>query len=253
MSFAALVFVFSFNYARASVITPTEVISLVNQARTQDGLDVLEINKKLSEAAQGKADDMVKYGYFDHTSPQGVTPWDWFKKYNYDYTYAGENLAMGFWSAEGQENAWMNSASHRKNILNPNYQEVGVAVAQGMIDGKVTTIAIQEFGARPDFMPAVSKDAPVATPKTETVMGAENENRFESTNAFEFTNKPNTETGNNSENLLVKLFSNGKFMSAAAQGTMAVLLLVVLSDLAAAAYLFVSSAVIASGRKETAA
>ena len=94
-----------------------------------------------------KAEDMLAHDYFAHTSPQGTTPWSWFDKSGYDYKYAGENLAMGFVSLPDQQQAWMNSTEHRKNILNPNFQDIGVAVVQGRIDGAETTLTVEEFGA----------------------------------------------------------------------------------------------------------
>ena len=50
---------------------------------------------------------------------------------SYDYSYAGENLAMDFHSAEKMEDAWMKSPTHRANILNEKYKDIGVAVKAG--------------------------------------------------------------------------------------------------------------------------
>jgi hypothetical protein len=60
---------------------------------------------------------------------------------------------MGFSEASEQQSAWMNSPEHRKNILNANYQEIGVAVKNGMLEGQLTTLTVQEFGSRADFVP----------------------------------------------------------------------------------------------------
>ena len=89
---------------------------------------------------------MIKNDYFAHTSPQGISPWYWYDKDNYDYKYAGENLAINFLKAEDQQKAWMDSPTHRKNIFNPNYQEIGVAVAAGEINNQTAIITVQEFG-----------------------------------------------------------------------------------------------------------
>jgi hypothetical protein len=91
---------------------------------------------------------MFGYNYFAHTSPQGVNPWHWFNKANYNYTYAGENLAMNFVEAEDAMQAWMNSPTHRDNIISKNYTEIGIAVGVGKIDGVDTTIVVQLFGKR---------------------------------------------------------------------------------------------------------
>ena len=144
-AFAFIFFVFSGN-ASASEITADNVINFVNQAREENGLSDLMENEKLVKIAQDKLSDMIQNDYFAHTSPKGTTPWFWFEKNGYDYKYAGENLAMSFQSAEAQQQAWMDSATHRKNILNSNYQEIGVAVGIEKINGENSIIAVQEFG-----------------------------------------------------------------------------------------------------------
>ena len=137
-----------FNVALASEISKESVIYLVNKSRTENGLEKLSENEKLDNAAKGKAQDMIKNNYFSHNSPSGVTPWYWFDQSEYEYKYAGENLALGFSTVENQHEAWMNSASHKKNILNSNYKEIGVAVERGEINEKLVTIAVQMFGSR---------------------------------------------------------------------------------------------------------
>lgn len=132
----------------SSSITKESIISLVNQSRKESNIGALEENEKLDQAAKEKLEDMFKNNYFSHNSPSGVTPWFWIEKAEYDYHYAGENLALGFASVESEHKAWMESPSHRKNILNPNYKEIGVAVGEGKINNNVVTVAVQMFGAR---------------------------------------------------------------------------------------------------------
>lgn len=139
---------FPFGNAFASEITPDKVVSLVNDARLANKVGVLVKDETLMRAAQMKADDMFSKGYFAHTSPQGKTPWVWFEKAGYEYAYAGENLAIHFTQAEDQQRAWMESPTHRKNILNPEYREIGVAVRSGVLEGKNTIVTVQEFGRR---------------------------------------------------------------------------------------------------------
>jgi uncharacterized protein YkwD len=139
-------FAFSFQISSASVISRENVVDLVNYSRAKEGLSVLVENSKLNEAALEKARDMIQNNYFAHTSPKNVTPWFWFEKNKYDYKYAGENLAINFQNAEEEHEAWMESADHRKNILNPKFQEIGVAVEKGIIDGRMSTVAVQMFG-----------------------------------------------------------------------------------------------------------
>lgn len=159
-------FLFSFcGSARASLITAEKVVELANQERAFQKLPVLAVNDSLVKAAEDKAEDMLKNNYFEHTSPAGLTPWHWLAKNNYEYKYAGENLAMNFLSAESQNKVWMESQTHRANILNTRYQEIGAAVGQGLINGRETIITVQEFGSRADFVPVELKK----TEKQQTV------------------------------------------------------------------------------------
>ncbi|MCX6766253.1 MAG: CAP domain-containing protein [Candidatus Moranbacteria bacterium] len=131
----------------ASDITVEKVIELTNASRAEAGESALTVNSKLSQAAETKASDMVANNYFSHTSPAGATPWSWIQKENYDYIYAGENLAMDFHAAENMEEAWMASPTHRANILNQNYHEMGTAVKEGIINGHDTILVVVMFGS----------------------------------------------------------------------------------------------------------
>ena len=110
----------------ASDITIGKVIELTNASRAGASESNLSLNEKLSRAAEAKADDMIAKNYFSHTSSGGVTPWKWIDGESYDYSYAGENLAMDFQSAEKMEDAWMKSPTHRANILNEKYKDAFV-------------------------------------------------------------------------------------------------------------------------------
>ncbi len=139
----------------ASDVTAGALVRLANESRIQAGLGELKMNSQLKQAAEAKAKDMLKNDYFAHTSPKGVTPWHWLKQSGYQYSFAGENLAINYETAESQHKAWMKSPTHRANILNKNYQEVGIAVVEGKIDGKDALITVQVF-ASPKVAPAVS-------------------------------------------------------------------------------------------------
>lgn len=147
---SSIIFLLAFfscsNLAYASEITVSKVIELVNKAREGKEINSLEENVVLDKIAQDKLEDMIKNNYFAHTSPKGVTPWSWFEKEGYDYKYAGENLAINFLTAESQQKAWMDSPTHKKNIMNPQFQEIGVAVAAGEINNQLAIITVQEFG-----------------------------------------------------------------------------------------------------------
>jgi hypothetical protein len=123
------------------------IVDLTNRDRLNNNDSNLKPNDLLSAAAQAKANDMASKGYFAHTSPEGITPWYWFKQVGYKYVYAGENLAINFDESLDVENAWMNSPTHRANILNNHYTDIGVAMAQGIYQGRVATFVVQEFGS----------------------------------------------------------------------------------------------------------
>ncbi len=133
--------------AAASEITAENIIKLTNGSRKEAGLRALSPNQLLTLAAQGKAEDMFTNQYFEHISPDGVTPWYWIKEVGYDYIYAAENLAIDFVTAEGAHNALMKSPGHRQNILCANYKDIGVAVLSGLFGEKISIIIVEEFGA----------------------------------------------------------------------------------------------------------
>lgn len=133
--------------AAASEITAEKMIDLTNDSRKEAGLKALTPNELLTLAAQGKAEDMFTNQYFEHVSPEGVTPWYWIRAAGYEYIYAAENLAIDFVTAEGAHNALMRSPGHRENILGLNYKEIGVAVLSGLFGEKISIIIVEEFGS----------------------------------------------------------------------------------------------------------
>ncbi|PIP57318.1 hypothetical protein COX04_00165, partial [Candidatus Woesebacteria bacterium CG22_combo_CG10-13_8_21_14_all_45_10] len=154
----------------ASNITPEQVIALTNQKRAEQGLSPLTINGKLNEAAQRKAGDMFAFNYWAHNSPSGRNPWAFFQEVDYKYTYAGENLARDFMNSEGVVEAWMNSPTHRDNILNSNYKETGLAVVNGTLNGVETTLVVQLFGTPTPApiaqRPQITSEASIVEEKT---------------------------------------------------------------------------------------
>ncbi len=159
-----------------SSITSEHIIQLVNEERAKESLSPLTRNTDLESAASLKAQDMFTKDYFAHYAPDGTSPWDFFRKVHYQYTYAGENLGMGFSDAETLVKAWMNSPKHKKNIMNPAYREIGIAVATGKINKTGTTLAVQMFGT--SFLTTGGAALPeagsqVTTPSSEVVSGAE--------------------------------------------------------------------------------
>jgi uncharacterized protein YkwD len=129
----------------AAVVTST-LVNLANEDRSSANLQQLTVSPVLTLAAQAKADDEASKGYFAHNSPDGKSSWYWFKQEGYTFTYAGENLAVDFNDSDAVENAWMNSPTHRANIMNAHFTEIGIATAVGTYEGHQTVFVVQMFG-----------------------------------------------------------------------------------------------------------
>lgn len=130
----------------ASDITVEQVVASSNTERAKSGLPALRLNTTLSQSAAAKASDMFSNQYWAHTSPQGKEPWDFFRSAGYSYKVAGENLARDFSITPDMMSAWMNSPTHRANIMNSRYEEIGIAVVNGTLNGIETTLVVQHFG-----------------------------------------------------------------------------------------------------------
>ncbi len=130
-------------------ITKNTLISFANQERIALGFEPLSESYKLNEAAQLKAKDMLENNYFSHENLEGEPFWSWFEVVGYNYKFAGENLAIGFLDSQEVHQAWLESELHRQNILNPEYKEIGMAVARGDFSGNETTLVVQLL-ARPN-------------------------------------------------------------------------------------------------------
>lgn len=116
----------------------SEVLTLVNAERSKAGLKPLAMNETLRQASEYKADEMLQYNYFEHTSPYTGQPWDVAKKLGYSYTSFGENIwymtstgsnIKNNFSAKLIVDSWMNSPGHRANILNPGFGKMGIGIA----------------------------------------------------------------------------------------------------------------------------
>ena len=140
-------------------ILPAVVTDLTNQERANLVLPLLKRNPILDQAAQLKANDMAVNGYFAHNSPTGITPWYWFGQVGYLFTYAGENLAVHFSDSDEVVSAWMASPTHRANIVNSNYTEIGIGTARGIYQGYETVFVVQLFGrpAMKSLLPLITK------------------------------------------------------------------------------------------------
>ena len=116
---------------------------------------------------------MFGENYWAHNSPSGKTPWDFIIGAGYKYLYAGENLAKNFSDSDGVVQAWMESPSHRENLMRSQYDEIGFAIVNGRLEGEETTLVVQMFGKPQGGSAAVSvpqaiaqEPAPTAAPTT---------------------------------------------------------------------------------------
>ena len=169
----------------AANISPDEVVALTNNKRSEAGLLPLSLNSTLSQAAQAKGADMLNKGYWAHVAPDGTQPWAFFTNFGYKYKYAGENLARDFSSASSAVEAWMNSPSHKENLLSSKYKEIGIGVVEGNLVGVDTTIIVQFFGTKyADTFPIApiaevkAANQPPSVEETKTLVSPFNMTRF---------------------------------------------------------------------------
>lgn len=113
-----------------------EVLQLINEQRKANGLEALVIDAEVQRVARIKAQDMVDNNYFSHTSPTYGSPFEMLKNFKVSYQTAGENIA-GNSSNSAAVKAWMNSAGHKANILNGNFNYTGIGVVSGSKYGKI--------------------------------------------------------------------------------------------------------------------
>jgi hypothetical protein len=125
--------------------TSAEIISLTNLTRQSEGLPPLHPNPLLMSAAQNKASAMLAAGSWSHNTPD-ATSWQFLDQVGYRYQIAGENLARNYQDSTDVINAWINSPTHKNNLLNPNYTQIGVAVATGSADQHTSTLVVQYLG-----------------------------------------------------------------------------------------------------------
>jgi len=106
------------------------MVDLVNEERAKQGLPALQVDMRLVVLARRKAQDMVDKNYFSHQSPTYGSPFDMMKAAGITYRTAGENLA-GASTVERAHTALMNSEGHRRNILSPAFDHIGIGIIEG--------------------------------------------------------------------------------------------------------------------------
>lgn len=148
-----------------AAVLPAVLDDLTNAERQSQNLAVLSVSPILNRAAEMKAQDMATKGYFAHTSPEGKTPWYWIELAGYKYQYAGENLAVNFRDSKDVTMAWLNSPTHKANIVKGNYTEMGTGIAEGVYQGR-NTIFVAQVYANPAPVPVATVMPKTTSTKT---------------------------------------------------------------------------------------
>lgn len=138
-------------------INDQDLLALHNDERRNAGLPPLKYNAALASSAQEKATAMLESNCWSHYCPDGKSPWDFFTNVGYDYLYAGENLGEGFYDNADVMNAWMNSPTHRENVLRAEYEEAGFGIVRGNFQGKADNIVVAvHFGTLKPAEPRIA-------------------------------------------------------------------------------------------------
>ena len=151
----------------ASDLTISNILNGVNQERSLRNLNTLNSDTRLASAAQYKSDDMQERHYFSHTDPDGQYIWNKIISAGYTpYLQLGENLAIEFTNTESLVLAWMNSPTHRANILNESFQDQGMGLTFGEPqNGEYYSAIANTFGA---LVPQKKTDQPAQKVESQT-------------------------------------------------------------------------------------
>lgn len=128
-----------------STMSAENIMGLINDFRQVEGLERLKTSKDLTNSACLKLEHMVDNQYFEHISPNGVTPWYFFHEAGYKYIGAGENLAKGYTNTTEQMQAWINSPTHYE-VMKGDYTEQGVCTKYVTLNGADIWLTVSHFG-----------------------------------------------------------------------------------------------------------
>lgn len=135
-----------------------EIISRTNALRQNTGL--LNQSTRLMTSARLKAGDMADHELFSHTASNGLGLEYFLRQVGYQYDVAGENLAMGYSTVDEVISAWQESPTHRANLLDRSYEQIGVSVVGGVYQGVPTTYIAQHFGTPKQVVTAALESSP---------------------------------------------------------------------------------------------
>jgi hypothetical protein len=150
--------------AYATSISRGDLFAAANASRAANGMGGFGLNGQLNNSAQAKAQHMADGNYWAHVAPDGTQPWYFFQAAGYNYSRAGENLAYGFSTSSATNDGWMNSPSHRANILG-DYAEVGFGIVNSPgFQGGENTIVVAHYGTQVAYTPPPPPPAPAPAP-----------------------------------------------------------------------------------------
>ena len=142
-----------------------ELAILVDSARKDRNIPLLSTSGKLEQSSQLKATDLVEKQYFSHTTPEGKGFSAFLKDVGYEYTVAGENLAMGFSNPKAVVDAWIASPLHYKNLADGEFNEQGLGIDSGLYDGKDTIFIAHHFGKPKQYVTTAQAQSQEANKK----------------------------------------------------------------------------------------
>jgi len=135
----------------SDAITMENLLQAHNEYRKENGVSELKLNNLLNISSAKKGDVMIVNQCWSHYCPPGKSPWDFFDDASYDYIYAGENLAEGYYSIDSLMQAWINSKTHRDNIVKSDFTEVGFSILYAdYLNNSNNLLVVAHFGSTPN-------------------------------------------------------------------------------------------------------
>lgn len=146
----------------SEIVDPRDIITYINEERMKRAARPLRVSDVLTKAAQMRANTIMKHQNFSHQDPfEGIQLDTVLPLLGYPFSWASENIGMGDSTARAFVTGFMNSPSHRANLLNPQLVETGVAVSSGPYQQYYVNIAVQLFAIpvdRSTFLGYTEKD-----------------------------------------------------------------------------------------------
>lgn len=133
--------------SQGAAVESQTLMKLINLERGQRNLTTLLTDDRLIQAATEKSQDMIDRDYFAHIDPDGNYVWPRIEKAGYrPYRILGENLAVDFSTSEGMVKAWIDSPTHRANLLHPEFADQGLGALYGDFENRFTNLTASLFG-----------------------------------------------------------------------------------------------------------